>query len=218
MTSAFSRSENRPADEDEGRLLLASASPRRRELLALLGVRFTVVRSRFDENQLAHLTDPVEYVRRAAEEKAAEVARRRAGLVLGADTDVVAPDGTILGKPRDDADAARMLGALSGKTHRVYSGVALLRSDGSEILRRDVRVVETAVTFGALSEAAIRAYVATGEPRDKAGAYAVQGGALAFLTRIEGDLSSVIGLPLWTVAEMLAAAGMPLWRDTSDGR
>src|SRR5919107_1485447 len=106
--------------------------------------------------------------RRAAAKKAAEVARRRAGLVLGADTDVVAPDGTILGKPRDDEDAARMLRALSGKTHRVYSGVALLRSDGSAISGRDVRVVETTVTFGALSEEAIRAYVATGEPRDKA--------------------------------------------------
>lgn len=205
-----------PDNVEPPRLLLASASPRRRQLLALLGVHFTVVRSRFDESRLAHLTDPLQYVRRAAEEKAAEVARRRAGLVLGADTDVVAPDGTILGKPRDDEDAARMLRALSGKTHRVYSGVALLRSDGSAIVERDVRVAETAVTFGPLSEEAIHAYVATGEPRDKAGAYAVQGGAMAFLTRIEGDLSSVIGLPLWTVAEMLAGAGLPLWREPSD--
>lgn len=151
------------------RLLLASASPRRRRLLHLLGVRFTVVTSRFDEATLAHLidpqsgADPAEYVRRAAAEKAAEVARRRAGVILGADTDVVAPDGTILGKPKDDGDAARMLRLLSGKTHQVYSGVALLESDGGTVTRRDVRVVGTEITFGDLSEDAIRAYVATGE-------------------------------------------------------
>ncbi len=204
------------------RLLLASASPRRRRLLQLLGVRFTVVTSRFDEATLAHLidtasgTDPAEYVRRAAAEKAAEVARRRAGIILGADTDVVAPDGTILGKPRDDDDAARMLRLLSGKTHQVYTGVALLESDGAQVTRRDARVVGTEITFGDLSDAAIQAYVATGEPRDKAGAYAIQGGALPFVTRIDGDLSNVIGLPLWTVTEMLADFGVPLWERAAD--
>ena len=193
------------------RLLLASASPRRRELLGLLGVRFTVVASRFDENSLAHLTDPEAYVPAAAEGKAREVAGRRAGIVLGVDTDVVAPDGRILGKPRDDEDAVAMLRSLAGRTHRVYSGVALLESDGRTVTRRDVRLVETRVTFGDLSDDAVRAYVATGEPRDKAGAYGIQGGALAFVTRIDGDLSNVIGLPLWTLAEMLKAFGVPLW-------
>lgn len=193
------------------RLLLASASPRRRELLALLGVRFTVVQSRFDEATLAHLTDPVAYVRRAAESKAEEVARRRAGIILGVDTDVVAPDGAILGKPQDDEDAVRMLKRLSGRTHTVHSGVALLESKNGVITRRDVRVVETKVTFADLPDAALRAYVATGEPRDKAGAYGIQGGAMAFVTHLDGDLSNVIGLPLWPVAEMLAAFDVSLF-------
>ncbi len=196
---------------DGGRLLLASASPRRRELLRLIGARFTVAASRFDESTLQHLTDPEEYVRCAAEGKAAEVAARRAGIIMGVDTDVVAPDGSILGKPEDEEDAARMLRRLSGRTHTVYSGVVLLQSDGKTVTRRAARLIGTQVTFGDLSEAAIRAYVATGEPRDKAGAYAIQGGALAFVTRIEGDLSNVIGLPLWTVAQMLAEFGVPLW-------
>lgn len=195
------------------RLLLASASPRRRELLALLGVRYDVVVSRFDEETLSYLTDPVEYVRSAAESKAEEVSRRYPGcFVLGVDTDVVAPDGAILGKPEDAADARRLLRLLSGQTHRVYSGVALLSSDGrGAIVRRDVRVEETRVTFADLPDAAINAYVATGEPMDKAGAYGIQGGAMAFVTRLEGDLSNVIGLPLWTVGQMLAACGVPLW-------
>jgi septum formation protein len=196
------------------RLLLASASPRRRELLALLGVRYNVAVSRFAEETLAHLTDPIEYVRRAAESKAAEVAHRHPGsLVLGVDTDVVAPDGTILGKPRDAADAHRLLRSLSGHTHSVYSGVSLLQADAAgEIVRRTVRVEETRVTFAVLPDSAIAAYVATGEPMDKAGAYGIQGGAMAFVTRIEGDLSNVIGLPLWTVGEMLASFGVPLWK------
>ena len=193
------------------RLLLASASPRRRELLRLIGVRFTVVASRFDESTLLHLSDPEEYVRRAAEGKAAEVAARRAGIILGVDTDVVAPDGEVLGKPQDDEDAARMLRRLSGRTHTVYSGVVLLQSDGAAVTRRAARLIGTQVTFGDLSETAIRAYVATGEPRDKAGAYGIQGGALPFVTRVDGDLSNVIGLPLWTVGEMLAEFGVPLW-------
>ncbi len=193
--------------------MLASASPRRRELLGLLGVRFTVVTSRFDEATLSHLRDPIEYVRRAAESKADEVAARRAGLILGVDTDVVAPDGAILGKPKDADDARRLLRLLSGQTHSVYSGVALLASDGvGTVTRREVRVMETRVTFGDLPDAAIDAYIATGEPFDKAGAYGIQGGAMAFVTRVDGDLSNVVGLPLWAVGEMLEAAGYPLWR------
>ncbi len=196
------------------RLLLASASPRRRELLALLHVRYSVVVSQFPEETLAHLTDPVEYVRRAAECKAEEVARRHPGcFVLGVDTDVVAPDGTILGKPGDAADAHRLLRSLSGNTHSVYSGVALLQTDTEgAIVRREVRVEETRVTFANLPDAAIAAYVATGEPMDKAGAYGIQGGAMAFVTRLEGDLSNVIGLPLWTVGEMLTSFGVLLWK------
>jgi septum formation protein len=201
------------AQTRDSRLLLASASPRRRELLGLLGVRFTVVVSRFNEDTLKHLTDGAEYVQTAAAKKAEEVASRRAGLILGVDTDVVAPDGTILGKPTDTDDAKRILRFLSGKTHCVYSGVVLLESDGAgTITRREERVVRTDVTFADVPDAAIAAYVATGEPMDKAGAYGIQSGGMPFVTRIEGDLSNVIGLPLWTVAEMLTAFGMTLWQ------
>jgi len=196
------------------RLLLASASPRRRELLSLLRVPFTVVVSRFDEGRLAHITDPREYVLQAAESKAREVAGRRSGWILGVDTDVVAPDGTILGKPASAEHAQQMLRALSGKTHRVLSGVALLDACGGSIAREETRVVETAVMFGDLPDAAIEAYVATGEPMDKAGAYAIQGGAMPFVTRIDGDPSNVIGLPLWTVAEMLTSFGIEVWEHT----
>ncbi len=203
-----------PEANPRRRLLLASASPRRRELLARLGVRFTVVASRFDENSLASITDPEEYVRRAAAGKAAEVARRRTGIILGVDTDVVAPDGAILGKPADASEARDLLRRLSGQTHTVYSGLVLLEAGDNEnqrILRSETRVVATRVTFADLPDAAIDAYVATGEPFDKAGAYAIQGGAMPFVTRVDGDLSNVIGLPLWTVGEMLAAFGVPLW-------
>jgi septum formation protein len=196
-------------------LLLASASPRRRELLARLGVRFVVVVSRFDEGTLAGITDPVGYVRRAAASKAEEVARRRPGsLVLGVDTDVVSPDGHILGKPASPEDAHRMLRSLSGRTHSVFSGVALACMEGDTLCVQEERVQETRVTFGRLSDAAISAYVASGEPADKAGGYGIQGGAMAFVTRIDGDPSNVIGLPLWTVGEMLASVGVPLWQTT----
>ena len=198
------------------RLLLASASPRRRELLGLLGVRFTVVTSRFNEERLKEtVSDPVEYVRQAAEGKARDVAARRAGVVLGVDTDVVLADGTILGKPADQDDAFATLRRLSGITHSVYSGVALLAADGTGeagVSRSEVRVVETKVTFADLSDEAIYAYIATREPFDKAGAYAIQGRAMPFVSRIDGDVSNVIGLPLWTVGEMLADFGVPLWR------
>jgi len=201
------------ADDPGPPLWLASASPRRRELLAWLGVRYTVVTSRFNEASLAHLADPGEYVRAAAEGKACEVANRRAGVILGVDTDVFAPDGTILGKPADPADARRLLRLLSGATHTVYSGVAVVESDGAgKILRRDTRVVETRVTFADLPDAAIDAYVATGDPLDKAGAYGIQSGGMAFVTRIDGDFSNVVGLPLWTVGEMLSGFGVRLWR------
>ena len=112
-----------------------------------------------------------------------------------------------------------MLRSLSGRTHTVFSGVTLLESDGQRaISRRDDRLVETRVTLGDLSDAAIRAYVASGEPFDKAGGYGMQGRAMPFVTRIEGDPSNVIGLPLWTVAEMLAGFGLPLWSQWPEGK
>lgn len=204
-------SDSSPANETR-KLFLASASPRRRELLGRLGVRFTVVVSRFPEESLSYLTDGAEYVVKAAEGKAREVAGRRNGLILGVDTDVVAPEGMILGKPADAEDAKRMLRSLSNRTHRVYSGVALLESrEGEGVIRAETCVVQTDVTFAAINESAIDAYVATGEPMDKAGAYGMQGNALPFVARIDGDPSNVIGLPLSTLAEMLTAFDYPLW-------
>jgi septum formation protein len=173
--------------------------------------------SRFNEGSLSHLTDAEEYVIAAATGKAEEVAQRRSGIILGVDTDVVASEGDILGKPIDADDAKRMLRRLSGKTHRVYSGVVLLRAKEGIIQQRENRVVATDVTFGDLPDAAIEAYVATGEPLDKAGAYGIQGGGMPFVKRIDGDHSNVIGLPLWTVTELLTQFNVPLWerRDLS---
>jgi septum formation protein len=171
--------------------------------------------SRFDEASLAFLTEGQEYVQQAALGKAREVAQRFSGWILGVDTDVVAPDGTILGKPASTDEAVAMLQSLSGRTHTVYSGVALLTvPTPGEISAQALTVVETKVTMGDLPDEAIRAYVATGEPFDKAGGYGIQGGAMPFVTRIEGDPSNVIGLPLWSVAEMLSLINIPLWRNS----
>lgn len=201
------------SSNEKPRLLLASASPRRRELLGLLGVSFTVIVSRFNEDSLAHLQNGEEYVRQASEGKANEVATRRSGFILGVDTDVVAPNGRILGKPENGDAARQMLALLSGQTHRVYSGITLIHADApGQIRQRETRVVRTDVTFAPLPQAAIEAYVRTGEPLDKAGGYGIQGGAMPFVTRVDGDISNVIGLPLWTVAEMLTAFGVPLWK------
>jgi septum formation protein len=191
--------------------VLASASPRRRELLGHLGIAYSVEASCFDERSLAHLTDGREYVRAAARAKAGEVAARRSGWILGVDTDVVAPDGAILGKPGTAQEAAAMLRRLSGRTHTVYSGMALLQSVAGQVVSEATEVVATKVTLGALCERAIAAYVESGEPFDKAGGYGMQGGAMAFVTAIDGDPSNVIGLPLWSLAQMLEEAGFVLW-------
>ncbi|MFM7322382.1 MAG: Maf family protein [Armatimonadota bacterium] len=190
---------------------LASASPRRRELLAHLGVPFDIVVSDVDEATIDQSAGAEAYVRTAAEAKALDVALRHDGLALGVDTDVVDPDGRILGKPANPEEAATMLRSLAGRTHTVLSGVALMESRSGEVLRRDSRLVRTFVTFAPLDESAVAAYVATPEPYDKAGGYGMQGRAMAFVARIDGDPSNVIGLPLWTVAEMLAEFGVRTW-------
>jgi septum formation protein len=179
-------------------LILASASPRRRELLRQLGVRFEVVPSDTPETPLPGEL-PADFARRVAREKAIDVARRRPGtVVVGADT-VVVLDGEIFGKPRDGADARRMLRRLSARVHRVLTAVALVDAAGAV----DVIGVESEVEFRALTDAEIDAYVATGEPFDKAGAYAVQGGAGHFVTRLTGSRSNVVGLPIEEVADLL---------------
>ena len=195
------------------RLILASASPRRRELLGLLGLPFEVVPGRYDESALAAdgLT-PAEYVTRLARGKAAEVAARTQGdaLILGADTTVIL-DGLTLNKPADPADARRMLRLLSGRTHQVYTGLCLVPVVNGVLGEPQTDHAVTAVTFDALTDGAIAAYVATGEPQDKAGAYGIQGKALSFIPGIQGDYFNVVGLPVFLLCKMLAQFGVHLW-------
>ena len=190
------------------KIVLASTSPRRRELLGLLGLPFEVIGSGYDEAQVdpAALAPPG-YVTQLASGKAAEVAGRLDAetLVIGADTTVVL-DGAYLNKPQDAPDARRMLRLLSGRTHEVYTGLCLLR--GPEV-RTDSAVTE--VTFDTLTATIIEAYVATGEPLDKAGAYGIQGKALSFIPSINGDYFNVVGLPLFLLSKMLAEFGVSLW-------
>jgi septum formation protein len=198
-------------------LVLASASPRRRELLAQTGFTFEVHPAHIPENPRPN-EDPIAYVVRLAREKAEAVfnqltelgapglasetwettnPNRQSLVVLGADTTVTL-DKTILGKPEDAADAARMLRMLSGRTHRVITGVAVVTAE-----RTEVAAEVTAVKFLALSDDEIAAYIATGEPMDKAGAYAIQGRAAKWIPRIEGDYFNVVGLPIALVSTLL---------------
>ncbi len=173
-------------------LVLASASPRRAEILRAVGWPFEVQPADVDESLLRGETAP-DYVQRLALAKSEAIAASRLfGLVLGADTIVVA-DHVILGKPRDEEDARRMLRRLSGKWHEVLTGVALVRAEDR---RRRIAYERTRVRFAAMSEREIEGYVATGEPLDKAGAYAVQGGAALFIEAIDGDYWNVVGLPV----------------------
>ncbi|WP_129135556.1 Maf family nucleotide pyrophosphatase [Luteimonas sp. YGD11-2] len=185
-------------------LLLASKSPRRRELLGRLGVPFAVLDIDIPEVRAPGET-PEAYVRRVARDKAgAGWAAAPAGTsaVLASDTEVVLDD-RVYGKPVDDHDAASMLRSLAGRSHEVLTAVALRSAaDIDEVL------VSTTVTFDALDEHAIAAYVATGEPMGKAGAYAIQGGAERFVTHLAGSYSAVMGLPLHATAGLLRAAGL----------
>jgi septum formation protein len=182
--------------------VLASASPRRAELLGNAGFTFSIEPADVDETP-ADGERPEEYVRRIAREKALKVsaAHPNGTLVLGADTTVVV-NGVILGKPQDDEDAARMLQSLSGVVHEVLTGVALVSAGGvEEALQR------TRVRLLPLSSEEIAWYIATGEPAGKAGAYAIQGRAARFVDWIEGSWSNVVGLPVATVYQMLKRAG-----------
>ena len=185
-------------------LILASASPRRRELLTQAGFEFQVHPAHIPEDPLPG-EDPIAYVTRLAREKAEAVFQILAGqpsdptTVLGADTTVTL-DHHILGKPENPADAARMLRLLSGRTHRVITGVALVSA------HRTQAVAEvTEVEFLPLSEAQIQSYIATGEPNDKAGAYAIQGRAARWIPRIQGCYFNVVGLPISRVSTLLEA-------------
>lgn len=190
------------------RLYLASASPRRRELLRQIGVRFETLKVAVDETPGEKET-PTEYVRRLA------IAKAEAGWlqsksaqklpVLGADTTVVC-DRRIMGKPVDRAEAVSMLQQLSGGTHQVFTSVAVVRDR-----RIESKVVCTDVVFRDLTADECERYWHTGEPADKAGAYGIQGYGGVFVSRIEGSYSSVVGLPLAETAELLQRFGVPVW-------
>ena len=180
-------------------LILASKSPRRRELLRQLGEEeFEILPAVGEETAPAGLT-PAELVEALSRQKAAEVAEKAGAedIILAADT-VVALDGRVLGKPATEREAFEMLSALSGRRHEVYTGVTVRR--GACVLTDSV---ETSVFFRTLTSEEIRAYIATGEPMDKAGAYGIQGRAAVFIPRIEGDYSNVVGLPVCRTAELL---------------
>lgn len=185
-------------------IVLASASPRRREILATLGIPFRVELADIDESTVPG--EPADrYVVRLAREKALAVAERVAPgpCVLAADTSVVV-DGAILGKPHDDDDARRMLRALSGRPHEVLTGVAVLATADRSWTHR---CVATEVFFRALDEGEIDRYVASGEGRDKAGGYAIQGLGMGLVREIRGSYTNVVGLPAAEVVELLRAAG-----------
>ena len=199
-------------------LYLASCSPRRRELLAGLGYRFEVLQVRIDENRGMDESAP-RYVERMAREKALagftladnqhlKVYRDRVRpVVVGADTAVVVDD-KVLGKPRDEAEILQHLEWLSGRAHDVLSAVAVV-SGGPEPPDVEVRLCPTKVWFRSVTAREREAYQATGEPLGKAGSYAIQGRAAAFVTRIEGNWSAVVGLPLPDTVELLQRAGVP---------
>lgn len=193
-------------------LILASASPRRQELLQQLGWAFRVVKSEAEEVSDPAM-EPERLVLENAGRKAREVAARvgRQEFVLGADT-VVSIQGRIFGKPADAGDAKRMLRCLSGQVHMVSTGVAL--AHGGEVWQA---AAHTMVAFAELSDAEIARYVATGEPLDKAGAYAIQGRAAAFVTRIEGSYSNVVGLPLHLLTVLAGKAGIDIYGSDGQG-
>jgi septum formation protein len=191
---------------------LASGSPRRRELLMQIGVPFQVLATSVEESvrpgeMAADYVVRLALAKAAAGEKASALAPQP---VLAADTTVVV-DGRILGKPADAADGERMLLALSGRTHEVLTAVAVARESGG-VRSSDWSLCRSEVTFRVISEAEARAYWHTGEPRDKAGGYAIQGRAAVFTAALSGSYSGVMGLPLFETAELLAAAGVPRWR------
>ena len=190
------------APYNNGMLVLASASPRRQELLRSAGIAFEVQPADIPEDPL-----PGEAARdcaeRLAREKALAIARQRPhDVVLGADT-VVVVDGQLLGKPSDAADAARMLRLLSGRNHQVITGICLVVNGQPSVASET-----TVVTMSEITGEDIAAYVATGEPMDKAGAYAIQGIASRWIPRIEGDYSNVVGLPVALAHSMLRLAGI----------
>lgn len=187
-------------------IILASASPRRRELLETAGIPFSVCPSKAEENITTR--EPGKAVEELSEQKCREVFERTEGdvLVIGADT-VVAASGEILGKPKDRQEAERMLSSLQGNSHEVYTGVTFMeRENGTE--RSRTFHEKTRVTFYPMTKAEIQSYIETGEPMDKAGAYGIQGKALIFVKEIQGDYNNVVGLPVARLYQELKEMGL----------
>lgn len=179
------------------KVILASKSPRRREILEQMGFSFEIIPAVGEE--IIQDTDPAKVVESLSAQKASEVAGRCAEsveslLIIGSDT-VVAKDGAILGKPKDEADAARMLRGLAGREHSVFTGVTLIYIEPGKEKTVKTFSEETKVSFYPMSEEEIQAYIASGEPMDKAGAYGIQGKAFVYIRGIEGDYYNVVGLP-----------------------
>jgi len=184
------------------RLILASASPRRAQLLAQIGLKFLIVKSGFDETEICTEKDVEEMALAKARTVSAHFPRE---FVLGADT-AVFNGGKALGKPRDEKEAAEMLRALSGQVHSVITGLALIKGQ-REIAGRE----KTFVRMRPITEEEISAYVSSGEPLDKAGAYGIQGKGAIFVEKIEGCYFNVVGLPLARLTSMLKSEGFPIW-------
>jgi len=202
-----------PAPARQPEILLASASPRRQELLRQIGVGFRLISHDVEEIRLPGETPP-DFVRRLAREKAVSGLTRAPAdqrpVVLGADTAVVC-EGKILGKPVDRDDALAMLRLLSGRRHLVHSAVAVVSGES-----RSVALSTTEVEFRELTAAELEAYWASGEPVDKAGAYAIQGLAAVFVKNLHGSYSGVMGLPLFETAVLLEQHGIACWQPGAD--
>lgn len=205
-----------------GQIILASASPRRKELLEQIGLSFEICPAKGEE--IITKTLPEEVVQELSQQKAREVAamlRQYAAdhedlmtpqdiLVIGADT-VVAAEGKILGKPKDEEDAFRMLSMLSGKTHAVYTGVTFIFLDKNGRAGEHTFFEKTEVTMYPISEAEIRRYIATGDPMDKAGSYGIQGKCAIFIEKINGDYNNVVGLPIARIYQELQKLGIDIY-------
>lgn len=187
-------------------IILASASPRRSELLRQIGLEFEVRVSLVEDEIEPPEHHPEVYARTLAEHKAVDIAGSVTdGIVIGADT-IVVLDEHILNKPADEADALRMLSMLQGRTHQVITAITVLEVTGGIVANRVVEHVSTDVTMREATDDELRAYIATGEPLDKAGAYAIQGRGSVFIESIVGDYFNVVGLPLFTLARILSTA------------
>ena len=184
------------------RVILASSSPRRRDLLDMIGIAHEVIPADVDETYRAGEA-PIAHAERLAREKGAVIAARHPTAAVIAADPIVVIDGEVLGKPRDEAEAERMLRTLSGRTHTVFTAVAVARGG-----RMESGVEAVTVTFRALDDATIRAYVATREPMDKAGAYGIQGYGAAIVERIDGDYFAVMGLAIGRMLALLRRLGL----------